>query len=84
MSDQREIDDRELLTQGYSKFSQRRMNAASASTHSAVESTGSSLEYPRFAYPAIARGLDHVDRFVSHFGWPHERSVAARRFAPKL
>jgi hypothetical protein len=84
MSDQREIDDRELLTEAYSKFSQRRMNAVSASMHPAVESTGPSLEYPRFAYPAIAHGRDDVDRFVSHFGWPHERLVSARWFAPKL
>jgi hypothetical protein len=71
MSDQREIDDRQLLTEAYSKFVQRRTNTAPANIRLAVESPGPSLEYPRSAYAAIAHRLDDVDRFVSHFRPPY-------------
>jgi hypothetical protein len=71
MSDQRENDDRQLLTEAYSKFSQRCTNDASASIHLAFESPGPLLQYPRSAYPAIAHRLDDVGRFVSLFRRPY-------------
>ena len=71
MSDQREIDDRQLLTEAYSKFVQRRTNTAPANIRLAVESPGPSLEYPRSAYAAIEHRLDDVGRFVSHFRPPY-------------
>jgi hypothetical protein len=71
MSGQREIDDRQLLTEAYSKFVQRRTTAASANLHLALNHRArhSNILDPHIQPSRI--GWDDVGRFVSLFRRPY-------------